>query len=369
MSILYGSPDLQEILKMSEMIGKKIMPAILTLIIIFGVLGNLLVICVILRDKFMRNGSYLMFLNLAMADMLYLAICLPASISESVRSRWILGETMCKIVHFTVDVSVYVSIYTLVLICLARFLAVAFPVQFSSSQTLSCSITACAVVWIVMLAANIQVLIRAKLQPIRPDLPNSDEVHCFKTNSDDETKKVVLHFFIFAYALPLVFITVLNGIIFLHLQSAATGDYLSLATRKRRKRFRQLVILVIIGFAVCWGPINIMGMIQTHGSVHMSRVWTILNTVSNCMAYANSMINPIFYNIGSSDFRRAFKDLVQKCRSCGCESSTESNVLVVVATVNKDKARSSSDNPSDLGMASSSVPSRVSMPTLSSTSV
>jgi len=44
-----------------------------------------------------------------------------------------------------------------------------------------------------------------------------------------------------------------------------------------------------------------------------SAVYTTLNVVWNCLAYANSCVNPIIYNYTCRDFRAAFRSVVHGC--------------------------------------------------------
>ena len=61
--------------------------------------GNILVPIVIVHSKDLRNSTNVFLVNLALADLLVILICLPTGYVElhSGPNVWYLGETMCKL--------------------------------------------------------------------------------------------------------------------------------------------------------------------------------------------------------------------------------------------------------------------------------
>lgn len=73
------------------------------LVLVVGVLGNLLVPAVLLRNKDMRNSTNFFLLNLSLADLLVLVVCLPTAFVElySPPDVWLLGQGMCELNSLT----------------------------------------------------------------------------------------------------------------------------------------------------------------------------------------------------------------------------------------------------------------------------
>ena len=71
--------------------------------------------------------------NMAMSDLLYPIFFVPARLAEWHAGSWLiggtLGQALCKIHIFLVDVSSSVSIQSLVLITVDRFVAVVVPLR------------------------------------------------------------------------------------------------------------------------------------------------------------------------------------------------------------------------------------------------
>lgn len=74
--------------------------ATLACLIIFtvGVAGNLLVPLVVIKTRYLRNSTNLFLINLSIADLLVLIVCMPTVLIElhSRPETWLLGEAMCK---------------------------------------------------------------------------------------------------------------------------------------------------------------------------------------------------------------------------------------------------------------------------------
>jgi hypothetical protein len=71
---------------------------IMSIILLVGITGNVLVPIVIAHSKDLRNSTNIFLVNLALADLLVILICLPTGFVElhSTPGVWYLGETMCK---------------------------------------------------------------------------------------------------------------------------------------------------------------------------------------------------------------------------------------------------------------------------------
>ena len=75
-----------------------IIPVIFSLVVLFGGIGNILVIIVIFKNKdHYRNTTNLFILNLSAADVLFLTFCVPFhAVIYINQTGWPFGEVMCK---------------------------------------------------------------------------------------------------------------------------------------------------------------------------------------------------------------------------------------------------------------------------------
>lgn len=72
-------------------------PIFYAIVFLFGVFGNVLVIYVVLTQKSMCTPTNIFLVNLSVADLLVLLVCMPSALVEfQAKEVWLLGTFMCK---------------------------------------------------------------------------------------------------------------------------------------------------------------------------------------------------------------------------------------------------------------------------------
>ena len=74
-----------------------ILAILLSLIVVFAVAGNLLVIAAILTDRALRQTSNYFLVSLALADMLVAGAVMTFAVANDVMGRWPFGRTLCEV--------------------------------------------------------------------------------------------------------------------------------------------------------------------------------------------------------------------------------------------------------------------------------
>lgn len=73
------------------------------LIFLIGVLGNILVVVVITLSRSMKTTVNKYLLNLCVADLLVIIICMPTALTDIYTTEvWYFGEFMCKYIYIPV---------------------------------------------------------------------------------------------------------------------------------------------------------------------------------------------------------------------------------------------------------------------------
>ncbi|CAN9500663.1 unnamed protein product [Ophioblennius macclurei] len=114
-----------------------ILSVLMVTLVVVVVAGNALVILAFIVDKTLRNQSNYFFLNLAIADLLVGAFCIPMYIPYNLTGRWMLGKGLCK-VWLVMDYLVCTaSVFNIVLISYDRFLSVTRAVKYRAQRNLT----------------------------------------------------------------------------------------------------------------------------------------------------------------------------------------------------------------------------------------
>nr|CAD7452341.1 unnamed protein product [Timema tahoe] len=94
------------------------------LIMIVGVLGNLLTIVALIRCPRVRNVAAAFIISLCVADFIFCIVVLPFSASRFIHGTWIHGTVLCKLVPFMRYGNVGVSLLSIAMITINRFIMI-----------------------------------------------------------------------------------------------------------------------------------------------------------------------------------------------------------------------------------------------------
>ena len=136
------------------------------LIFVVSLTGNTVIGIIVYRAKTMRKPINFFIVNMAISDILYPIIVIPQGVQKLYIDSWLiggpLGQTLCKLVVFVEDVSVAVSVQSLVLIAVDRFGAVVFPLRSPLISSKLCPLFILAT-WIIAIASSVPELFAYKL--------------------------------------------------------------------------------------------------------------------------------------------------------------------------------------------------------------
>lgn len=287
-------------------------PVIFGLIVVLGLLGNLLVIVVIIKNEKMRSTTNILILNLAIADLCFIVFCVPFTATAYVMPTWPFGKIWCKVVQYLMYVCAYASVYTLVVMSLDRYLAVVHPISSMSYRTQMNTVWILIGLWGVVLVGHSPLLVQYDvISYIYYGEYRSACLNAQTVQGGPAARLFYGCFFIFGYVLPLSLICVLYGFMLKRLlYGVVPGGSQRAESIRSKKRVTKLVVIVVVIFALCWLPIQIIFIIQNFGNFAKEIPAIAAQMVSNCLAYMNSCVNPILYAFLSDNFRRSFRKLL-----------------------------------------------------------
>lgn len=303
---------------------KVVVPVMFGLIIGVGVIGNALVVYVTLTCHAMKTTVNLLLLNLAFSDVLFLVVAVPFIAYHYAADNWLIGDVACKLSHFVLYATVYVTVYTLVAIAVVRFVSVvrSSPRPMPAPGKVALVVVG---VWIAMLTVNSPLLAiyRVKAFSLSPD---SVPYHfCGLGDHRRYGPPLFISFFTFTYIVPLTIIATMYLLIVRYLvarrhhlalqtgENGGVGGRLQHLQNRRTSYAWRVFLAVVIVFGVCWLPMHAHLLIAYFGLQPQNRAYAVFRVFCHCLAYSNSCANPFVYHYVSADFRRCLADVAATC--------------------------------------------------------
>jgi len=100
-----------------------VVPLFFGIIGFFGFVGNSIVLLVMLMANTVRSNTNILIINLAIADLLFVTLCIPFIAADFVLPTWPFANIWCKVVQYLIIVTVFMSIYILVLMSFDRLVS------------------------------------------------------------------------------------------------------------------------------------------------------------------------------------------------------------------------------------------------------
>ncbi|XP_064626043.1 allatostatin-A receptor-like [Lineus longissimus] len=208
---------------------------------------------------------------------------------------------------FTQFSTASISVYTLVLMSLDRYLAIVHAISSKNIRTQRNAFISIAVTWLAGLTVNIPICLISNVYEFQ--LLNHHKARCSITIN--WAKIVFANFFVFGYLIPLSIIVILYGLTVKHLLynvSACVSQ--SEESMRCRRRASKMVAVIVIVFALSWLPLQINFLYTSFKPKPSTKDSVIFLLVSQILCYSNSCMNPILYSFLSENFRREFHQVL-----------------------------------------------------------
>ncbi|XP_015602116.1 neuropeptide SIFamide receptor [Cephus cinctus] len=293
------------------------------LVFVVGLIGNSFVIAVVYRSPRMRTVTNFFIMNLAVADVLVIVFCLPATLMSNIFVPWILGWFMCKTVPYIQGVSVAASVYSLVAVSLDRFLAIWWP--FKCQITKRRARVMIVAIWFAALTITSPWLLYFDLVPIYADEP--DLKLCLEKwpRQENETMFFLIGNLMLCYVLPMILISLCYILIWIkvwrrHIPTDTKDAQMERIQQKSKVKVVKMLVAVVILFVLSWLPLYIIfARIKLRGKtpVWEEEILQIATPIAQWLGSSNSSINPILYAFFNKKYRRGFMAILKSGRCCG----------------------------------------------------
>ncbi|KAL5248534.1 hypothetical protein ACHWQZ_G017652 [Mnemiopsis leidyi] len=345
-----------------------------TMLVVFGVLGNSVVIFAGSQYSAFNLDSVTVFFvqHLAVADLIYtVTITTPCALTHILRG-WFLGYWPCVVYGYLVSFLSPVSFLLTMSISLHRIARCYRPMQMTKFKKKHAVITV-VVIWIIAFVANIMFIGHAPSGTL-PQFNPSFPLCYFNVEGENYPLVLKIHLIVFM-GIPFNII-VLTNILLLRYSKQKTKDLRKVRKEKEvdAKRGFNTIYLISALLITTWTPLVTVdflrsffsGVIRSH---HFMRVAGNAFLVSSCG-------NPIIYCFANPKFKAFLIKLMSRCYS-NAKSSLMDSIGMSSTTVPRDKGtsrsvlsestskRSKSNSIASLGLSGKVISPRKSLSRLS----
>ncbi|KAM4551550.1 KISS1 receptor a [Odontesthes bonariensis] len=291
-----------------------LVPLFFCLIMLVGLVGNSLVIYVISKHRQMRTATNFYIANLAATDIIFLVCCVPFTATLYPLPGWIFGNFMCKFVAFLQQVTVQATCITLTAMSGDRCYVTVYPLKSLRHRTPKVAMIVSICIWIGSFILSTPILMYQRIEEGYWYGPRQYCVERFPSKTHE--RAFILYQFIAAYLLPVLTISFCYTLMVKRVGQPTVEpvdnnyqvNLLSERTISIRSKVSKMVVVIVLLFAICWGPIQIFVLFQSFYPNYRPNYATYkIKTWANCMSYANSSVNPVVYGFMGASFQKSFR--------------------------------------------------------------
>ncbi|XP_056100546.1 trace amine-associated receptor 13c-like [Rhinichthys klamathensis goyatoka] len=268
----------------------------ISLLCVFTVFLNLLVIISISHFKKLHTPTNLLILSLAVADLIVGLIVIPLMGITFIESCWYFGETFCSLFLFIAFMVVSASLGNLVFISVDRYIAVSDPLRYTVRVTIDKVVCCIIINWLCSSIYSVIILYNTMFYPDTHNRCYGDCSVYFKF------EHVVADLIVTFVAPSSVIMSIYVKIFCVAKHQAKVVNSVAGASRSQRKAAKTLGIVVMVYF-MCWIPYYIVTLIDGNES-------SVEFNVTCWILYMNSCMNPLIYALFYKWFRISAKHIV-----------------------------------------------------------
>ncbi|XP_068734003.1 QRFP-like peptide receptor [Montipora capricornis] len=288
------------------------------LIFVVSLVGNSFIGIVVYKTKTLRKPMDIFIVNMAMSDLLTPLIYIPLEVASLYRYSWlisgVLGNALCKLSPFLFDVSLVVSVQSLVLIAVGRLEAVVCPLRSPLISSKRCPLFILAT-WIIATAANSPLLFAYGLKK------HEEGVFCnfmwedtFGESLSSTDFNLAMHVAFFNF--PMILLIVIYSIILIKLKlQKRPGQPSRVAEKQRQKQNKnvlEMAIAIVLGLLLCRLPWIIIDLIERTAGDTLPCGFFIYTEILDFLFVSYCVVNPCICFVFSRNYREGLKRLL-KC--------------------------------------------------------
>ncbi|XP_067119151.1 neuropeptide CCHamide-1 receptor-like [Centruroides vittatus] len=347
----YTEFNFSDYIPYSERPETYIVPVVLVIVFLVGTLGNGTLLYIFLKNKSMRSVPNMFIISLSIGDLIVIIGSVPFIGTVYIVESWPYGELICKLSEFLKDVSVGVTVLTLTVLSIDRYLATVVPMQkyknpHSKYSTFFITVGIwCASIGLAVPGAHYSYILHLKGRGKFINVCYPFPLHLMLWYP----RTIVLVKFFLLYTLPLIIISTFYVFMARHLLLSLRNNIgqndSHIKHMRARSKVARIVLALVIVFAICFFPNHVFMLwfyFHPNSLSLYNEFWNTWKICSYVLTFVNSCMNPITLCIISGVFRSYFRKYLFCC-CCpvkkkkrfihfGTKSSSRSNSRLTTST-------------------------------------
>ncbi|XP_068195537.1 neurotensin receptor type 1 [Antennarius striatus] len=309
----------------TDVYSKVVVTVIYISLFAVGSLGNSVTLYTLLTRKTVHNLQstvHYHLASLAVSDLLILVLSMPIELYNFIwfHHPWVFGDAVCRGYYFLRDSCSYATALNIASLSVERYMAICHPFKAKSIMSRSRTKKLISALWLASFVLATPMLF------VMGQVTKGEKI-CTAIVSPVTMKTVLQVNAFLSFVIPMVAISVLNGVIANHLlqmfREAEQDNRVCIVegnstvlnvtvepNRAQSLRHGVLVLrVVVIAFVVCWLPYHARRLMFCYVSEWSDDLYDFYHyfyMVTNVLFYVSSAINPILYNIVSATYRQIF---------------------------------------------------------------
>ncbi|KAH8382486.1 hypothetical protein KR009_003762, partial [Drosophila setifemur] len=295
-------------------------------LIVFGALGNTLVVIAVVRKPIMRTARNLFILNLAISDLLLCLVTMPLTLMEILTKYWPYGSCsiLCKTIAMLQALCIFVSTISITAIAFDRYQVIVYPTRDSLQFVGAVTILACIWALALLLASPLFIykeLINTETPQLLQQLGLQDTIpFCIE---DWPSSNGRFYYSIFSlcvqYLVPILIVSVAYFGIYNKLKSRITVVTVQASSQRKMERGRRmkrtncLLISIAIIFGVSWLPLNFYNLYADMRQSPVTQNMLVAYAICHMIGMSSACSNPLLYGWLNDNFRKEFHELLCRC--------------------------------------------------------
>nr|XP_055063145.1 trace amine-associated receptor 13c-like [Misgurnus anguillicaudatus] len=281
-----------------------IMYVFFSLLSVWTVFLNLLVIISISHFKKLHTPTNMLILSLGVADLFIGLIVMPLEAIRLIETCWYFGDTICRLFLIFLELFLSTSLSNLVLIAVDRYMAVCHPLLYPQKITTTRTIIIISVCWFCSSVYAISIVITTSQR----------KYTCYGECTIMTTFALVIIDLLLSFLFPCtVIITLYLRIFYVAHQQVKvinsllrSGKHLTEGSVRRKSESKAALTLGIIVtvYLFCWIPYYSLTLTP------ITRMISVIAYFMLWMLYINSGLNPLIYAIFYPWFRTSVKHIL-----------------------------------------------------------